>query len=269
VNVSSKVASIEGNRLRLDGGAMFGNVPKELWKKWHTPDEFNRIGLATRSLLLEKAGQKILFDVGVGNFFSKKLKERFGIDEVEHRLIQNLEERGIAEEEIDAVVLTHLHFDHAGGLLKEESRALHFPHAEIFVPKRHWEHALQPPRRERASFLPELHTLLEKSGRLHLVEDALPFCDHFFSDGHTRGLLHPLIETDEGLVAMPSDLLPGPAWLGSAIAMGYDRYPELTTREKEAFLERASQEKMTLYFSHDPEWTFARVEKKEGKFSLC
>jgi len=118
-----KTVPVEGNRIKFDGGAMFGNVPKELWKKWLTPDEKNRVALASRSLLVQTKTKNILFDVGIGAYLEPKLKERFGVEEDDHRLLANLRELGLSEEDIDVIVLSHLHFDHVGGLLPSRGRA--------------------------------------------------------------------------------------------------------------------------------------------------
>ena len=161
--------SVEGNRQRLDGGAMFGNVPRALWAQWLAPDDENRIELACRCLLVEDLdGKTVLFETGIGAFFEPKLRERYGVVESEHVLLRSLAARGFRHEDVDVVVLWHLHFDHAGGLLSafDEARPpeLLVPAARRYVvSKAAWARACAPHPRDRASFIPELPTLLRSA----------------------------------------------------------------------------------------------------------
>src|SRR5690606_3614632 len=225
--------SVEGNRQRLDGGAMFGNVPRALWAQWCPPDDRNRIELACRALLVQDdAGRRLLFETGIGAFFAPRLKERYGVIEAEHVLLRSLAARGVAPEDVNAIVLSHLHFDHAGGLLRPYAEGapleLAFPNARVIVGRRAWERACEPHPRDRASFIPGLTELLERSGRLELVsgERSEWLGSHVrfhTSDGHTPGLLLAEI----GGIVFCSDLIPGRPWVHLPVTMGYDRYPEL------------------------------------------
>lgn len=272
-----KIIPLEGNTQWLDGGSMFGNCPKVLWQKWHEPDDKNRIHLACRSLLVQTdAGKNILFEAGIGDFFDAKLKERFGVEPEGSRLLEGLTQLGISPGDIDQVVLSHLHFDHAGGMLKRVGSGyeLHFPNAEIFTGARHFERAVSPGLREQASFIPELQPLLQDSGRLKLIEgdrhpDLGDLVRFKYSEGHTPGLLISEIETDLGVIIFCTDLIPGVAWVHLPIVMGYDRFPEKTVDEKKAFYPEWLQRNAQLFFTHDPNVAMVplRVDP-HGKYSV-
>ena len=270
------LTSIIGNSQRLDGGAMFGNAPKALWSRWATPDDANRIPLACRALLVEDGGRKLLFETGIGAFFEPRLRERYGVVEAEHVLLKSLAGRGLDHADIDVVVLSHLHFDHAGGLLGafEEGAAprLLFPNARFLVGAAAWERAERPHARDRASFIPALSGLLEASGRLEIVagptSEALGAGYRFhFSDGHTPGLMLTEVTTAAGPVVFAGDLIPGAPWVHAPITMGYDRFPELLIDEKQRLLADLMGRGGRLFFSHDPDVALAAVGLDErGRF---
>jgi len=264
-----RLFSIEGNHQRLDGGAMYGNVPRALWSRWTPPDEENRIALACRALLVEELdGRRVLFEAGIGAFFEPRLKDRYGVLEDEHVLLRSLAERGLSHEQIDAVVLSHLHFDHAGGLLNAyregEAPRLLFPNARIIVGRRAWERAKRPHRRDRASFIPALVDLLEGCGRLELLDaettETLGGKVRFgYSEGHTPGLMHAEIG-GEGGVVFCSDLIPGRPWVHLPVTMGYDRHPERLIDEKRVFLQDKIARGVRLFFTHDVDCALATPE---------
>ena len=274
-----KLWSLLGNSQRLDGGAMFGNAPRALWEKWIEPDAQNRIPLACRCLLAEGLnGRNVLFETGIGAFFEPKLRERYGVVEAEHVLLDSLQNVGFTHEDIDAVVVSHLHFDHAGGLLapwqEGEPARLLFPNATYLVGEQCWQRAQDPHPRDRASFIPELQPLLEASGRLERVQGArspsLGMQVRFtYSNGHTPGLMLSEItpEEGEGGVVFCADLIPGRPWVHLPVTMGYDRAPELLIDEKRAFLEDKLSRGVRLFFTHDTGCALAAVVRDaKGKF---
>ena len=275
-----KLWSILGNSQKLEGGAMFGNAPREMWRKWIPADELNRIPLACRALLATPLnGRTVLFETGIGSFFEPKLRERYGVQEDRHVLLDSLREAGFGHEDIDVVVLSHLHFDHAGGLLSPwvegEAPKLLFPNATFVVSRGCWERAVDPHPRDRASFIPGLTDLLQASGRLEIVDgahsrvlgDAVRF---HYSHGHTPGLMlaeivgpeHVDGETHGGVVFC-ADLIPGRFWVHVPITMGYDRNAELLIDEKRAFLEDKLARDVRLFFTHDPGCALAQVTRDE------
>lgn len=272
------LSSVLGNSQRLDGGAMFGNAPRALWSRWASPDDQHRIPLACRTLLIEEHGRRILLETGIGAFFPPQLRERFGVVEAEHVLLANLAARGVSHEDIDVVVLSHLHFDHAGGLLSPWSAGgtprLLFPNAQFLVGERAWTRAKTPHYRDRASFIPELCGLLEASGRLALVtEDTHPVLGDGYrfhaSDGHTPGLLLTEVAMPDGPVVFAADLIPGAPWVHLPITMGYDRFPEQLINEKEALLSDLVNRNGRLLFTHDPEVAMGWVTRDErGRYGV-
>ncbi|HJL04384.1 MAG TPA: MBL fold metallo-hydrolase [Polyangiaceae bacterium LLY-WYZ-15_(1-7)] len=275
------LTAILGNSQRLDGGAMFGNAPRALWQRWIAPDERNRIPLACRAMLIREGegegARTLLFEAGIGAFFPPKLRDRFGVQEEEHVLLENLAAEGVKPEDVDVIVLSHLHFDHAGGLLdvwrEGAEPALVFPRARYVVGREAWERAKAPHARDRASFIPELPGLLEATGRLEIVEAGArsetlgPAYRLHVSHGHTPGLMLAEVESEAGPVVFAGDLVPGRPWMHLPITMGYDRFPEQLIDEKAALLEDLHARGGRLFFTHDPDVAMAAVKKDErGRF---
>lgn len=270
--MSRRCASLLGNSQKLDGGSMFGNAPKAMWQRWAAADEHNRIDLACRCLLVQDGGRTILFEAGIGAFFSPPMRERFGVQEPEHVLLEQLSARGVAPGDVDVVVLSHLHFDHAGGVLSAyvegAAPSLAFENATYVVGEEAWQRALRPHPRDRASFIPELPALLEATGRLERV--AGPRSDVLGdgyrlhrSDGHTPGMLLAEIATDDGPLLFCADLIPGLPWVRRAITMGYDRYPERLIDEKAALLDDLVDRGGRLFFTHDPAVAVCGLRRNE------
>lgn len=272
--MSVRAFDILGNGQRLDGGAMFGNAPKAMWERWFPTDEHNRIAIVCRALLIEAEGRRVLLETGIGNFFEPALKERYGVLEDEHVLLSSLAKRGLSDADIDFVILSHLHFDHAGGLLNSfvagRVPELLFPNARFITSQTAFARAEQPHPRDRASFIPELPNLLRQSGRLLLVEaeqSAHPELGSSFqfrqSFGHTPGMLHTLVQGAEQSLFFCADLVPGTAWLHLPITMGYDRHAETLIDEKTAWFPELMRAQTWLFFTHDPTCAMARLEQDE------
>ena len=274
------LTSILGNSQRLDGGAMFGNAPRALWQRWIAPDDQNRIPLACRCLLVRDGARLILLETGIGTFFAPPMRERFGVMEERHMLVDSLAAVGVTPGAIDVVVLSHLHFDHAGGALTAWREGLPheliFPRATFVVSKEGWQRAQAPHSRDRASFVPELNALLGASGRLEVIDlattktsptlgDGFRFHD---SSGHTPGLMLTEIDMPAGPVVFASDLIPGISWVHVPITMGYDRYAELIIDEKSLLLADLVKRGGRLFFTHDPQIALSTVIRDDkGKFA--
>ena len=272
------MTSVLGNSQRLDGGAMFGNAPKAMWEKWIPPDERNRIPLACRCLVVRDQGRVILLEAGIGAFFEPALRERYGVVEDRHVLLESLTEVGIAPADVDVIVLSHLHFDHAGGVLDTwaagKPPSLVFPNATYVVGAEAWQRAIQPHARDRASFIPGLTELLEQTGRLELAaaetSSVLGAGFRFHrSSGHTPGLLLTEVAMPDGPVLFAADLIPGKAWVHLPITMGYDRYPEMLIDEKATVLGNLLEHHGRLFFTHDPNIAIGTVAKDDkGRFHV-
>ncbi|MFT4512031.1 MAG: glyoxylase-like metal-dependent hydrolase (beta-lactamase superfamily II) [Planctomycetota bacterium] len=274
--------SVLGNSQKLDGGSMFGNAPKAMWSHWATVDDANRIDLACRCLLVKDGDRTILFEAGIGAFFSKEMRDRYGVQEGEHMLLRNLAAIGVQPEDIDVVMLSHLHFDHAGGVLAAhrdgEAAELVFPNARYVVGEDAWQRAITPHSRDRKSFIPELQPLLEATGRLERVvgeHSETLGADYRLhkSSGHTPGMLLTEVRDAEprgakmranrGPIVFCADLIPGVPWVRRAITMGYDRFPELLIDEKAALLDDLVARSGRLFFTHDPDIAMCQLRRND------
>lgn len=262
-----KIVSVVNGTFRLDGGAMFGVVPKVLWAKQAEPDEENRIPLAMRTLIAvdETSDRVVLVDTGAGHKWSEQEAERFALQPRRQAIAQGLSRFGLSEASVTDVVVTHLHFDHNGGLTEwvDEPGAatrLRFPQARHWLHRRQWEHALAPTIRDQASYLERDLQSLKAEGVLTLVEgdDPPPPWEGMrwmLSHGHTPGQLLPLFEDGSGEPSLlfAGDAIPTSGHLKIAWAMAFDLYPRVMLDEKKRILELCREHGTWLAFPHDPE----------------
>jgi len=256
-----KIHSIDTGLFKLDGGAMFGVVPKSMWQKLNPPDANNMCTWAMRCLLIEDDNRLVLIDNGIGEKQDEKFRGHFylhGDDTLE----KSLRQLGFTSADITDVFLTHLHFDHCGGsVVRRPDGALQtaFARATYWSNEAHWNWATQPNAREKASFLAENILPIQESGQLRFVDPAqgvpaaLPqFSELIFADGHTEQMMVPVMQYKGRTLAYMADLLPSVAHIPLPYVMSYDVRPLLTLGEKEAVLRRAAEENWVLLLEHDP-----------------
>ena len=253
-----KLHTIDTGLFKLDGGAMFGVVPKTLWSKTNPADENNLCTWAMRCLLVEDHDRLILIDTGIGNKQDARFFSHYYLHG-EASLETSLAKNGFTADDITDVFLTHLHFDHVGGAVKREGEALlpSFKNAIYWSNKQHWHWAVYPNEREKASFLKENILPIQESGQLRFLDkvDGAPFMNGFnvrFVSGHTDSMMLPLIEYKGKKILYMADLLPSVGHLPLPYVMAYDMFPLTTLNEKKLFLNEALEKEYILYFEHDP-----------------
>jgi len=251
--------AVETGRFGLDGGAMFGIVPKPLWSKRIEPDAQNRIPLSMRCLLLVGDDRVILVDTGIGDTFEgTEYQDIYAVDHSSTTLEGSLRDHGVAPADVTDVILTHLHFDHCGGSTKQTDAGIEvtFPNATYHVQEQHWDWATDPNPKEKGSFLADTFVPIQEAGRLHLVEgegSLLPHVDVALVYGHTEAQQVVKVQDDATTLVYVADLLPTTHHLPPAWTMAYDVRPLQTIDEKGDFLERAERSEWNLFFEHDPE----------------
>lgn len=269
-----EVHSILTGYFRLDGGAMFGVVPRVLWEKTNPPDEKNRILMALRCLLIRGHGRSVLVDSGIGNKWEKKQIEMYGIDHSDH-IDKALHEAGVTRADITDVILTHLHFDHVGGsteLNKEGVAELTFPKATYYIQKSNLNHAHAPTGKDRASFVENTIRPLLDSGRLKTMTgeyELIPGVWVLVHQGHTPGQQLVKVSYGRTTVLFCGDTIPTSSHIPIPYVMAFDLYPLTTMEEKRKILECAVAEDWILAWPHDPRIVAGKVALVDGKFRLA
>jgi len=256
----------------LDGGAMFGVVPKAIWDKLNPADEENRIELGLNCLLIQTYDKNILIDTGLGDKFDEKFKERFKVNKAKELNI-SLKEVGLTPEDIDMVINTHLHFDHAGGNTRLEmgNPTPSFPRAKYVIQRGEWEDAINPNERTRASYLKDNLIPIQETGLLELIDgdtELLPGVRTIVTGGHTPNHQIVLLESEGKKALYLGDLVPTTSHIKTPYVMGYDLYPLDTMREKKEVLSRALDEHWLLIFEHDPKIGMGYLSQEGDKLKL-
>lgn len=265
---------VDAGRFRLDGGAMFGVVPRVLWERKKPADEKNRIQMATMLLLLKGEGRVILIDTGLGDKMEQKLRDIYAVDFSEHNLMQSLQRHHVAPEDITDVIITHLHFDHAGGATTQtpggEVKPT-FPNAKYYVQKEQFAWALKPSEKDRASFFQENYIPLQEHNQLILLEgnqELFPGIEVIPLEGHTVAQQAVLIHGEETSLFYAADLIPLSSHVSIPWVMAYDLYPLTTIEEKKRYLKLAVDQNWMVFFEHDPEIYCATVQETPKGFAL-
>jgi glyoxylase-like metal-dependent hydrolase (beta-lactamase superfamily II) len=271
-----KMYSINAGYFKLDGGAMFGVVPKSMWSKINEPDENNMCSWAMRCLLIEDEGKLILVDNGMGNKQDAKFFGHYylhGNDTLEKSLASN----GFSVDDITDVFLTHLHFDHCGGSIVKVGDVYEpaFKNAKFWSNKLHWDWALNPNAREKASFLKENILPIADTGRLHFIDIAendisqtfdTPLTNNFgvkVCSGHTKAMMLPVLKYNGNTMVYMADLLPSAGHMPLPYVMGYDMFPLVTLTEKKQFLDEAVENNYILFFEHDKQYECCTLQQTD------
>lgn len=269
-----RIKTIHTGNFMLDGGAMFGTVPKSIWQKINPADAQNMCNWAMRCLLVEDGDRLILIDTGMGQKQSEKFFGYYYLNGI-HSLQKSLNDAGIDVNDITDVVLTHLHFDHCGGAVKwnttKDGYDLTFAKAKYWVHPDHWQHAIQPNAREKASFLTENMIPIQELGHLHFIADDLKISENvsgILAQGHTESMFCPKINVNGKTLVFMADMIPSSGHIKPNYVMGYDIRPLDTMKERSAFLEEAVALDYTLFFEHDLNLECGKVIHTDRGYNL-
>ncbi len=268
-----EIYNLTDGLFRLDGGSMFGIVPKAIWEKSNPPDDRNRIRMNLGVLLVQAQGKNILVDTGAGGKLDAKWADIYALDR-KPSLEESLKRLRLSPDDIDIVINTHLHFDHAGGNTIRNLKGQvipAFPKARYFIQRGEWDWARTPHERTRYAYFPEDFSSLQNNPRLALIEgdtEILPGIRTLVTPGHTEYHQCVLVESEGAKAIFLGDLIPMVSHLPAPYVMGYDLYPLKTLETKKRILDRAHDERWLLLFQHDPDVSMGYLKKADGKLTL-
>ena len=268
-----EILSIVENSFKIDGGAMFGVVPKIIWQKVYPPDQNNMVKLDINLLLIKADGENILIDAGIGDGLSERQQKMFGVERSSH-LEKGLARQNLSPEDIDLVLLTHLHADHAGGVIKLDKdgrKSPRFPNARHVVQIKEWEEAMHPDERTSATYFTSSLKILEEKKLLELIDgedEAATGIKLINTGGHTPGHQAVLIEDGENKILWAGDIIPSTHHLRIPYVASVDLVPRETMEQKKRFLRMCSEDGWILAFDHDLKVKMGKIEEKDGVFKV-
>ena len=265
--------SVETSEFGLDGGAMFGIIPKPVWEKKVSADELNRVNMVTRSLLLVSDEKKILIDTGNGTKWEEKYKQIYDINTDQYNIEKSLGKYGFSSEQITDVICTHMHFDHIGGNTKIKSGEVvpTFPNAKYWISEENWKLANHPSQKDAGSFIERDWKVLAENQMIEIIDGREPFIEGietFVTHGHTPGLLHPIVSDGSNKLFYGADIFPMVAHIPIPWVMAYDVQPVVTMEEKQKLLQKMEREDWILFFEHDPHIQACTVHKDGKHYTL-
>ena len=265
--------SVETSEFGLDGGAMFGIIPKPVWEKKVSADELNRVNMVTRSLLLVSDEKKILIDTGNGTKWEEKYKQIYDINTDQYNIEKSLRKYGCSSEQITDVICTHMHFDHIGGNTKIKSGEVvpTFPNAKYWISEENWKLANHPSQKDAGSFIENDWKVLAENQMIEIIDGREPFIEGietFVTNGHTPGLLHPIVSDGSNKLFYGADIFPMVAHIPIPWVMAYDVQPVVTMEEKQKLLQKMEREDWILFFEHDPHIQACTVHKDGKHYKL-
>ena len=265
--------SVETSEFGLDGGAMFGIIPKPVWEKKVSADELNRVNMVTRSLFLVSDEKKILIDTGNGTKWEEKYKKIYDINTDQYNIEKSLGKYGFSSEQITDVICTHMHFDHIGGNTKIKSGEVvpTFPNAKYWISEENWKLANHPSQKDAGSFIEHDWKVLAENQMIEIIDGREPFIEGvetIVTHGHTPGLLHPIVSDGSNKLFYGADIFPMVAHIPIPWVMAYDVQPVVTMEEKQKLLQKMEREDWILFFEHDPHIQACTVHKDGKHYKL-